>query len=69
QEEFLERTESESRPFVAALLETQALATFVEARVQPDPDDLDVTFFDESVDAKINRSKFSVIKRETEFLR
>ena len=45
---------------------TQAFQNFIDARIQPDPADLDVKLFDESIEAKKNRSRLQVIKRDTE---
>jgi hypothetical protein len=65
---FLDNMGEEYRPFVAALMSTQAFQNFIDARMQPDPDDLDIIFFDESIEAKKNRSRLQVIKKGTEFL-
>lgn len=45
---------------------TQAFQNFIDARIQPDPEDLDVKLFDESIEAKKNRSRLHVIKKDTE---
>jgi dDENN domain len=63
---FLERLEPEYRPFMTAFVTTQAFQNFIDARIQPDPEDLDVKLFDESIEAKRNRSRLHVIKKDTE---
>ena len=67
------------RPFMTELCETQAFQTFVDERVQPYMEgqtassiaekSCDVIFFDESIDAKNNRSFWQIAKRDTPFLR
>ncbi|CAM9142204.1 unnamed protein product [Chrysoparadoxa australica] len=67
-ESFVEKLDPEFRPFVTKLTQTQAFSNFIDARIQPDPEDLDITFFDESIDSKRNRSRLHVIKQPTRFL-
>lgn len=47
----------------------QAFQNFVDARIQPEADDLDIRFFDASITAKRNRSMLHVIKKDANFLR
>ena len=47
----------------------QAFQNFVDARLQPESDDLDIVFFDASITAKRNRSMRSFIKKDANFLR
>eukprot|EP00612_Vaucheria_litorea_P002070 CAMPEP_0171456624 /NCGR_PEP_ID=MMETSP0945-20130129/3034_1 /TAXON_ID=109269 /ORGANISM="Vaucheria litorea, Strain CCMP2940" /LENGTH=904 /DNA_ID=CAMNT_0011982081 /DNA_START=1282 /DNA_END=3996 /DNA_ORIENTATION=- len=65
---FVERMESDKRQFMSYLVKTQAFQNFIDARTNPDPEDLDLILFDEGIEAKRNRSKLNVIKRDTEFL-
>ena len=50
-------------------LNGQAFQNFVDARLQPETDDLDIVFFDASIAAKRNRSMRSFIKKDANFLR
>ncbi len=63
---FLEDKNPDYRPFVAALLDTQAFDNFVVARAHdhPEGDDLDVILFDEAINKKLDRSKQSMFRRE-----
>eukprot|EP00742_Colponemidia_sp_Colp-10_P005895 GILJ01006306.1.p1 GENE.GILJ01006306.1~~GILJ01006306.1.p1 ORF type:complete len:1365 (-),score=226.47 GILJ01006306.1:161-4003(-) len=58
------------RPFMAALIQTQLFAKFVQDRVHPPSPAVqyEVQFFDEQIDAKQNRSKLTLNKRATPFL-
>ncbi len=49
---FIEDKKPDYRPFVAALLDTQAFHNFVVARAHPEGDDLDVILFDAAIDEK-----------------
>ncbi len=63
---FLEDKNPDYRPFVAALLDTQAFDNFVVARVHdhPEGDHLDVILFDEVIKEKLDRSKNNMFRRE-----
>jgi hypothetical protein len=67
-EGFLATVPSDSRAIVEQLMTTQAFANFIDDRIQPERDAVDVVFLDESIDAKLNRSRFTFTKRETPFL-
>uniref|UniRef100_A0A7S1KMY1 UDENN domain-containing protein n=1 Tax=Percolomonas cosmopolitus TaxID=63605 RepID=A0A7S1KMY1_9EUKA len=55
------------RPFVRRLLETQAFDQFVKQRTLNN-NSAEVVFFDESIQAKLNRSKLKFHKKDTPFL-
>lgn len=59
---------SDARPFLTALTMTQGWSEFIETRLDPPQPDIDGMFVDESIDAKANRSKLLVKKRDTPFL-
>jgi hypothetical protein len=67
-EGFLGTVPADSRALAEQLLTTQAFANFIDDRIQPDSDSIDVVFLDESIDAKLNRSRFTFTKRDTPFL-
>lgn len=62
---------SESLEFVSNILESQMFHCFVVERVE-EPDNSEVRFFDESIQAKVNRSKKTALtpgrRKETKFL-
>ncbi|CAN0189806.1 unnamed protein product, partial [Laminaria digitata] len=68
-EDYLDKLERDSRPFAELLCSSQAFQNFVDARLQPETDDLDILFFDASITAKRNRSMRSFIKKDANFLR
>ncbi|KAJ3413960.1 hypothetical protein HDV05_007249 [Chytridiales sp. JEL 0842] len=68
-DEFLASLDRESRPFMTALVETQAFAQFTLDRVERPESDYEVLFFDESIKAKLNRSKLRFSKETTPFLK
>lgn len=66
---FLKEHPSKSHPFLKALLRTRLFIDFIDDRIEPEKDDIDVMFFDESLDAKQRRSflgKF--VRKDTPFL-
>jgi len=64
---FLDSQKSEFQKFLKQLTATQMFDSFITKRLySPGLDD--VTFFDESIDAKFNRYKMRVVKIETPFL-
>jgi hypothetical protein len=68
--EFLEHAfhDYESRTFMRRLCETQAFAKFVYDRVDRPRFDYEVLFFDEAINAKLNRSLIKIHKEATPFL-
>lgn len=66
---------SSSRPFTCVRGKSlphqkQAFQNFIDARIQPETDDLDVVFFDACIAAKRNRSMLHVTKKsDANFLR
>ncbi|GMI27359.1 hypothetical protein TeGR_g8867, partial [Tetraparma gracilis] len=65
--QFLASQKTEFQPFLKQLCATQMFDSFITKRLfNPGLDD--VTFFDESIDAKFNRYKMRVVKIETPFL-
>ncbi len=68
EKDFLEGKNTNCRPFIAALIETQAFHTFVLARVNdPEGEDPDVILFDEAVHAKFNRSNRGLFTRKKSY--
>ena len=65
---FLKSNAASNHAFLKQFLETQAFQAFVELRTHPNPNDTDVLYFDESITAKKNRSRFQVKKHATPFL-
>ncbi|KAJ1344288.1 hypothetical protein BSLG_001428 [Batrachochytrium salamandrivorans] len=68
-QEFLSDFDSETRVLMAQVIETQAFAQFVLDRVERPESDYEILFFDESIKAKLNRSKLKFTKATTPFLR
>jgi len=68
-ESFLSKQPSDWRPFLSELLQTQTFAQFINSRLEQDNEDLDFKFFEESIQAKKNRSRFQFRKAETTFLK
>ncbi len=66
--DFLEGKNPDYRPFIAALIETQAFHTFVLARVNdPEGEDPDVILFDEAVHVKFNNSNRRMFRRKRSY--
>lgn len=65
---FLQSTPKEARRFLASFVETSMLDSFIERRVYAAGNDHDHVLFDESMDAKANRSALRLHKRPTPFL-
>jgi hypothetical protein len=68
-EEFLASVDRESRVFMTGFVETQAFAQFTLDRIERQESDYEVLFFDESIKAKLNRSKLRFNKDSTPFLK
>ncbi|CAN0071785.1 unnamed protein product, partial [Ectocarpus sp. 12 AP-2014] len=69
-DDYLDKLDRDSRPFAEAMCDTQAFQNFIDARIQPETDDLDVVFFDACIAAKRNRSMLHVTKKsDANFLR
>ncbi|KAJ3219079.1 DENN domain-containing protein 4C [Dinochytrium kinnereticum] len=68
-EEFLASQDKESRPFLSVLIETQSFAQFTLDRIERPESDYEILFFDESIKAKLNRSKLKFSKETTPFLK
>jgi hypothetical protein len=67
-EEFVDAASSEFQPFLSELVTTQQFDDFISRRMYNKGDAPDMRFFDQSVDAKKNRSKLKFKKVETHFL-
>ena len=59
---------TEWQPFMREIVLTQSFSQFVDERVVMSKLDLDVIFFDESIDAKYNRYTFRLHSIDTPFL-
>ncbi|KAJ8331147.1 hypothetical protein QVD99_005806 [Batrachochytrium dendrobatidis] len=68
-QEFLSDFDTETRAFMSQVIETQAFAQFILDRVERPDNDYEILFFDESIKAKLNRSKLRFTKEATPFLR
>ena len=67
--EFLSSSESDWRIFLRPLLSSQAFHQFVDVRLSRSGwTDPEIIFFDESIDAKINRYTFRLRRHDTPFL-
>ena len=64
---FVQSQPKEFQPFLKQLCATQQFDAFITKRLYK-PGEEDVTFFDESIDAKLNRYKMKLKKIETPFL-
>lgn len=64
---FIKTCKAEDQPFLQELCATQQFDAFLTRRLY-DPGEADVTFFDQSIDAKKNRSKLNLKKIGTPFL-
>lgn len=67
-DEFVAAAPSEFQPFLEELAQTQQFDDFVTRRMHNAVDAPDIKFFDQSIDAKSNRSKLKLKKKETTFL-
>ena len=67
-DEFVAAAASEFQPFLEELAQTQQFDDFVTRRMHNAVDAPDIKFFDQSIDAKSNRSKLKLKKKETTFL-
>ncbi len=66
---FVASHSSDMAPFLTALVESQAFINFVDERMQPEnANAADIVFFDQSIDAKHNRSRLRLSKFATPFL-
>eukprot|EP01036_Dinobryon_divergens_P027068 gene27068-35782_t len=63
--EFISDQAAEFRPFLQVMVETQAFSQFVDERVLHLKKNQDVVFFDESIDAKMNRYLLRKILKQT----
>jgi len=64
---FMKKSSREARPFLSKFVETQAFQRFIDQRVAPAPitgeaENYSIRFFDESIIAKNNRSRFRFSK-------
>ncbi len=66
--EFVQSQPLDFQPFLEELIGTQQFDDFVTRRMYNAGKAPDVTFFDQSIDAKLNRSKLKLKKTETSFL-
>ena len=64
---FIKASRAEYQPFLQEFCLTQQFDSFLTKRLY-DPGEPDVTFFDQSIDAKRNRSKLNLKKVDTPFL-
>jgi len=67
-EEFVAKAEKDFQPFLASLVQTQQFDDFVTRKMHNAADAADIKFFDQSIDAKRNRSRLTMKKKETNFL-
>ncbi|KAL7555194.1 hypothetical protein ACHAWF_018944 [Thalassiosira exigua] len=67
-DEFVQSQLPDFQPFLEELVGTQMFDDFVTRRMYNAGDAPDVKFFDQSIDAKKNRSKLKLKKKETPFL-
>eukprot|EP00986_Skeletonema_menzelii_P008652 scaffold3743_cov155-Skeletonema_menzelii.AAC.7 len=67
-DEFVNSQRQDYRPFLEELVGTQQFDDFVSRRMYNAADAPDVKFFDQSIEAKKNRSKLKLKKVETPFL-
>ncbi|KAL9180662.1 hypothetical protein ACHAXT_011115 [Thalassiosira profunda] len=67
-DEFVLAAPSEFQPFLEELAITQQFDDFVTRKMHNADDAPDIKFFDQSIDAKKNRSKLRMKKKETPFL-
>jgi len=67
-EEFVAASPTEFQPFLEELVMTQQFDDFVTRKMHNAGDAPDIKFFDQSIDAKRNRSMLKLKKKETPFL-
>jgi hypothetical protein len=67
-DEFLINQPTEWKPFLQEIFNTQLFSEFVDERIMLTKLDKDVIFFDESIDAKLNRYTFRFHSIDTPFL-
>lgn len=67
QKAFLAQQKSNNIPFISEMCMSQQFNDFLTRRLHS-PGDPDLIFFDQSIDAKKNRSKLQIRKKETPFL-
>mmetsp|Transcript_37928 Transcript_37928/g.79443 ORF Transcript_37928/g.79443 Transcript_37928/m.79443 type:complete len:1602 (+) Transcript_37928:129-4934(+) len=67
-DEFIQSQLPDFHPFLEELLGTQQFDDFVTRRMYNAGDAPDIKFFDQSIDAKRNRSKLKLKKKDTPFL-
>ncbi|KAJ3075723.1 hypothetical protein HDU98_007115 [Podochytrium sp. JEL0797] len=67
--EFLASVDRETRAYLTHIVETQNFVQFTLERVELPESDYEILFFDESVKAKLNRSKIKFTKETTPFLK
>lgn len=65
---FLSDLDLESRAFMNTFVHTQSFYEFIAERLSRDTVNYETLFFDESVKAKLNRSRFQFNKQSTSFL-
>ncbi|KAJ3096697.1 DENN domain-containing protein 4C [Phlyctochytrium planicorne] len=68
-DDFLNSQDKDTRPFLTSLVETQSFAQFTLDRIERPESDYEILFFDESIKAKLNRSKLKFSKETTPFLK
>ncbi|KAJ3178675.1 hypothetical protein HK101_010125 [Irineochytrium annulatum] len=68
-EDFINGQDKESKPFLSQLVNTQSFAQFTLDRIERPESDYEILFFDESIKAKLNRSKLKLSKETTPFLK
>ena len=66
--DFVAASDKETKPFLLNFMETQAFSEFAIERIEKSESDHDILFFDESLKAKRNRSKFRINKEMTPFI-
>ncbi|KAJ3119716.1 hypothetical protein HK100_000183 [Physocladia obscura] len=67
--DFLAGADRESRVYLTHIVETQNFVQFTLERVELPESDYEILFFDESIKAKLNRSKLKFSKETTPFLK
>jgi len=68
-EQFIKSQRGDFQPFLEEFCRTQLFDDFITRRVASHADELDMIFFDQSITAKINRSKMTLKKKKTPFLK
>ncbi|ORY28412.1 DENN-domain-containing protein [Rhizoclosmatium globosum] len=67
--DFLASADRETRAYLTHIVETQNFVQFTLERVELPESDYEILFFDESIKAKLNRSKLKFSKETTPFLK